>query len=204
MSKQIYCTDPSIHGCHGKYHGESIGAGGGNTKPQQECKCIKSRVYDPRKTYDFNCPVHDTPQQECKHEKFMGGVCVECDFKAFSDMPHKAKPQQDTGWEERKTGKLVGVCNGKVHCGLERCNTEHDEHCEHATPKWEMWLRELGFIHPPLIQFIRNQKQLSERQGYQRAVDDVLYRLSFRDAEDTLDDIIVDIEKNMKKLSEKK
>lgn len=44
----------------------------------------------------------------------------------------------------KKTGKLVGVCNGIYHCGLKECFTEHDKTCEHqpSSPHKETWEKE--------------------------------------------------------------
>ena len=39
--------------------------------------------------------------------------------------------------QNKKTGKLVGVCNCKCHCGLKECFVNHDNICTHCKIKTE-------------------------------------------------------------------
>mgnify|MGYP006201797963 CR=1 FL=1 len=144
-------------------------------------------------------PMSNTkPQQECCEECFKWGdkygeykhPCHNTDCECHT-------PQQDTGWD--KWAGENPYANGKQQDTWEERFEEKFVYT-HQNGEWKT----VSGKYADIKDFIAQEKQLSEQQGYQRAVDDVLYRLSFRDAEDTLDDIIADIEKNMKKLSEKK
>lgn len=160
---------------------------------------------------DEPCPGYPEPEKECKHEKYIGGVCVRCDYAVYSELDKPEEKCKVCGSTEIFDGDdmlcwkhlLVEPCN----CSCIKCTKQIclcGGNCDHCKPENKRWEEEFErkftaknkempgnktMLFEPTTTEIKQFIHTLLAQDRHELIDGVTRIISFRDPEDTFDDI---------------